>query len=206
MSEDYLNTRVSLDDFRKLIGLPSEPLPAPAHRLPRWFLSIERVTQDPKNNIGIYENIICEEHRSSRKARAYDILVYGGLIGQLIISALLILLAATPSDHHISLAVLSAFNGVATGILALVRGQGLPTRLLEYSDGLRRVRERIEWVERELETGKREVRYSEVVALKELYERIREDEQKNRPGSWTPSGRSIGSSSGGGAASRSSLV
>jgi hypothetical protein len=186
MSEDYLNTAVTLDDFRKLIGLPSERIPPPTHR-PAWWPTLPRPAQDPENNIGIYENIVYEERKSARKSRAYDILVYGGLIGQLIISALLILLAATPSDHHVSLAVLGAFNGVATGILALVRGQGLANRLLEYSDGLRKVREKIEWLEKELEAGKREVRYSEVVALKEMYQRIREDEQKNRPETWTPS-------------------
>ncbi|OCK81427.1 hypothetical protein K432DRAFT_381335 [Lepidopterella palustris CBS 459.81] len=191
MSADYLDIPVSLDDFRKLIGLPSERLPLPTGRLPRWWptaLSTNaRRTEDPENNIGIYENIIYEERRTLRSASFYDILANGSLIAQLIISALLILLAATPNDHHITLAILGAFNGVITGVLSLIRGQGLPNRFLEYADGLRKVRERVEWLEKELEAGKREVRYKEVVDLKEMYERIREDEQKNRPDTWTPS-------------------
>ena len=186
MADDYLNTKVTLDDFRKLIGLPSERLPAPASRLPRWWPA-QQAAEDPENNIGIYENIVYEERRTLRSSRAYDFLVYGGLITQLVVSAMLILLAATPSDHHISLAVLGALNGVITGVLSLIRGQGLPNRLLEYADGLRETRERVEWLERELEAGKREVRYAEVIGLKEMYERIRTDEQKNRPDTWTSS-------------------
>lgn len=187
MADDYLNTRVTLEDFRKLIGLPPDRLPAPASRLPRWWPASRRhAAQDPENNIGIYENIVYEERRTLRSCRAYDFLVYGGLISQLVVSALLILLAATPSDHHVSLAALGALNGVITGVLSLIRGQGLPNRLLEYADGLRKTREKVEWLERELEAGKREVRYSEVVALKEMYEQIRADEQKNRPDTWTP--------------------
>lgn len=94
-----------------------------------------------------------------------------------------------PSNHHVAIAVFGALNGVITGILALVGGQGLPSRLMQYKDGLRGLRERVEWLERELEAGMREVRYREVVGLREAYDGLRGDELVNRPDFWVSFGR-----------------
>ncbi|KAF2120828.1 hypothetical protein BDV96DRAFT_641483 [Lophiotrema nucula] len=182
----YLDSKISLENYRTLLGLPSERDPIPPTHLPRWWPESlrHRPLPDPEANIGIYPNISHQERVTQRKYRFYKGIVYGGLITQLVISALLILLASVPANHHISIAVFGALNGVITGILSLLRGQGLPNRLLQYADGLRGLREKIEWLERELEAGLREARYREVVELRDGYEALRNDEVVNRPDFW----------------------
>jgi hypothetical protein len=132
-----------------------------------------------------------------RRYVLYNTLVHDSLIVQLVVSTLLIMLAALPQEHHIALAVLGAANGVITGVFGLMRGQGLPGRLVQYADGLRKVRETIEWLEKELEAGTRPVSYREIVRLREMYQQIRGDEHQNRPDSWS-SGLSAPASSPGG--------
>ncbi|KAF1953300.1 hypothetical protein CC80DRAFT_144772 [Byssothecium circinans] len=187
----YLDTKISLDHFRNLVGLPSNKnpsLPATPSHLPRWWPASLRPNyhplSDPETNIGIYPNILQQERRATQQYRLYTTTQYGGLIVQLLISALLILLASVPANHHIAIAVFGALNGVVTGILALVGGQGLPQRLVQYRDGLRGLRERIEWLDREIEVGVREVRYREVAGLRDAYEELRGDEVVNRPDFW----------------------
>ncbi|KAF2264538.1 hypothetical protein CC78DRAFT_616700 [Lojkania enalia] len=195
-AEAYLDARISLDNFRTLLGLPSEREPLPPTHLPRWWPESlrHRPLPDPENNIGIYPNIHYQETITARQYNLYRTIIYGGLITQLLLSALLILLASVPSNHHIAIAIFGALNGVITGILALLRGQGLPNRLLQYKDGLRGLRERVEWMERELEAGLREVRYREVAGLREQYETLRNDEVVNRPDFWTSVTSAVGRS------------
>lgn len=190
-STAYLDSKITLENFRTLLGLPSDRTPLPATHLPRWWPESlrHRPLPDPEENIGIYTNILHQERVTSRHYRLYKLVIYGGLIAQLLLSALLILLASVPSNHHIAIAVFGALNGVITGVLALVGGQGLPNRLVQYSDGLRGLRERIEWLERELEAGLREVRYREVVGLRSAYDGLRGDELVNRPDFWSSFGK-----------------
>ncbi|KAF2255551.1 hypothetical protein BU26DRAFT_512523 [Trematosphaeria pertusa] len=188
-SARYLEAPISLESLRTLLGLPSdrERLPPPSH-LPRWWPTSLRPQYhplpDPESNIGIYPNILHQERIAARHYRLFKFVQYGGLITQLLLSALIILLAAVPWNHRVAIAVFGALNGVITGALALIDGQGLPSRLVQYKDGLRELRERVEWLERELEAGMREVRYGEVVALREAYRTMREDESINRPEYW----------------------
>ena len=50
---------------------------------------------------------------------------------------------------------------------------------------MRRAREDIEFTEREFRAGRRLVTHGEVVALKDAYKQLREDESKNRPDIWS---------------------
>lgn len=185
-STAYLDSKITLENFRTLLGLPSERTPIPPTHPPRWWPSQlrQRTHPDPEANIGIYPNIQHQERLTHLYYALYKTVRYGGLITQLLLSALLILLASVPSNHHVAIAVFGALNGVITGILALVGGQGLANRLVQYADGLRGLRERVEWLERELEAGMREVRYKEVVGLREAYDSLRGDELVNRPDFW----------------------
>ena len=97
---------------------------------------------------------------------------------------MLVLLGALPYSHNIAIAILAAFNGVITGILSLIRGQGLLNRLLQYANGLRSVRDDIEWIERELRAGRKVITFIDVAKLRDAYEICREDERKNRPDTW----------------------
>jgi hypothetical protein len=133
----------------------------------------------------VYYSLIQEESWTWKLYYVYDILVYSAMIGQLIIAAVLIILGATAGDHHIAVAVLGAVTGVITGVLSLIKGQGLPNRLLQYADGLRKVRDNIEFTERELRAGAKDVIYDEVVKLRNDYETARDDALRNHPDSWT---------------------
>ncbi|KAJ9654003.1 hypothetical protein H2201_009061 [Coniosporium apollinis] len=189
--------QLTKDDFYILFGVPPadnsgepESLEGKGDRhsskAPRWWRVVKGCkTFDPEHNIGVYQNIRFEEVTSQRRYFLYNFIVYGGLVSQLVISAVLILLGANASNHHIAIAVLGSANGVITGILSLIRGQGLPNRLMQYANGLRKIREQIEWMEKEVRAKRREVSYQEAVELRNLYEQTRADAQRNHPDTWT---------------------
>ncbi|KAF2731192.1 hypothetical protein EJ04DRAFT_514781 [Polyplosphaeria fusca] len=170
----YLDSKISLDNFRTLLGLPTERTPLPSTRLPRWWPESirHRPQPDTEANVGVYPNILAQEHVTTRSHTLHTLLSTSTLFLQLLLSFLLILLASLPSDHHVAIAVF----GAITGVLALLRGRGPPNQLLQYRDGLRALREKIEWLEKELEAGLREVRYREVVELRDNYEALRGEE------------------------------
>ena len=142
-------------------------------------------SSDPEATASIYYTILEEESSTWRSFYLYDWLVYSFFIFQLVISAVLVLLGALPQAHRIAISVLAAVSGLITGILSLIRGQGLPNRLLQYADGLRKVREDIEGTERELRTGGMTVTFADVAKLRDAYEICRDDERKNHPDTWT---------------------
>ncbi|KAF2639791.1 hypothetical protein P280DRAFT_470402 [Massarina eburnea CBS 473.64] len=184
----YLDSKITIESFRNLVGLPD--VSDTPTRLPRWWPNSLRrgYRRRPGPESGIYPNILHEERLATRKHRLYTVTQYGGLVIQFILSAALILLASVPANFNVVIAALGAVNGVVTGLLALIGGQGLPHRLVQYRDGLRGLREQVEWLEREIEVGVREVRYREVVRLRDAYEGLRGDEVVNRPDFWVSFG------------------
>ena len=148
-----------------------------------WFPRRKR--KDYEFDTGVYDSVVREENRTNRLYRLYDTLTYACLFAQLIISAVLIILGAINGDYHIPVAVLGAVTGVITGILSLIRGQGLPQRMMRYADGLRRVKEDIEFKGRELMAGVRTVTYRECVKLRTDFENVKDDAVKNHPDTWT---------------------
>lgn len=171
--------------------------------LPRW---LRRKPHDTEYDTSIYYSVIREQKKTQRLYVLYDILVYVCLMLQLIIAAILIILGAINMDFHIPIAILGAITGIIAGVLSLIRGQGLPNRLMQYADGLRKIRDDIEFTERELRAGMRTVTYQECVDLRNAYENVREDATKNHPDTWTAwtqqSGDSSGSRTGSAAAAK----
>lgn len=166
--------------------------------LPRW---LRRKPDDSEYDTSVYYSIIGEQKTTQRQYVLYDLLVYVCLLLQLIIAAVLIILGAINMNFHIPIAVLGAITGIITGMLSLIRGQGLPNRLMQYADGLRKVRDDIEFTERELMAGMRAVTYHECVDLRNAYENIREDATKNHPDTWTAWTQQSGDNSESGGAS-----
>jgi len=232
-TEQGPDTRVDLDVFRALLGIPpgNKPLPlsnirhvaeafdegrTPTSLKPPIRTSTGKTTiatpfkvksrgpsflprflrhnrDDAEYDTSVYYSLMREESKTNRLYRLYDVLTYVCLIAQLIISAILIVLGAVNGDYHIPVAVLGAVTGLITGVLSLIRGQGLPQRLMRYADGLRQVRENIEFTERELIANVRTVTYGECVRLRTEYENIREDAMKNHPDTWVSSSSTAGS-------------
>lgn len=141
--------------------------------------------KDDELATSIYYSVLRQQKTNHRLYVLYDLLTYACMLLQLIIAAVLIIVGALKGDYHIPVAVLGGVTGVLTGILSLVKGQGFPNRFIQYFDSLRRLREDIEFTERELRAGRRIVTYGEVVRLKDLYELVREDESNNRPDVWS---------------------
>jgi hypothetical protein len=168
------------------LGVPSR---GPSF-LPRF---LRRKPDAHSYETSVYYSLKREETKAKRLYVLYDVVTYVCLIAQLIIAAVLIILGALNADYHIAIATLGAVTGVITGILSMIRGQGLPQRLMRYADALRRVREKIEFTERELVAGVRTVTYGECLQLRTDYENIRDDETKNHPDTWTSWSSSTGS-------------
>jgi SMODS and SLOG-associating 2TM effector domain len=134
----------------------------------------------------VYVSVCNEENKMSTYYHLFDFLVYASLIFQLIISAVLVLLGALNGNYHIPVAVLGSVNGVITGVLSLMRGQGLPKRFVSYRNALRKVREEIEFGERQMRTpgGKVRMKMSAATALQKAWEQAQADFEANRPDTW----------------------
>ncbi|KAF2143508.1 uncharacterized protein K452DRAFT_198651, partial [Aplosporella prunicola CBS 121167] len=126
---------------------------------------------------GIYVRICRDEHRIKWQYRSYNYALYIFLVAQLIVSSILVILGALSHDFHIATAILGAINGTVAGILGLLKGQDLPTKLIKYEYALQSVRREIEWMEREVITGK-VVTFEDVDKLEKRYERVRGDAQR----------------------------
>jgi hypothetical protein len=157
------------------------------HMLPNW---VHKIFDSSGSDTSIYCTILREEHTSQQIYIAYDWAVYGAMFAQLVISAVLIILGALNNNFHITIAVLGAVNGIITGVLSLIKGQGYPVRLVEYMNNLRKVRENIDFMERELMVHARTVTLRQVMQLRSDYEAVRDDELKNNPNVWSASGSS----------------
>ena len=124
----------------------------------------------------------------------YSLLVNLGLIAQMILSSVFIILGALPTTSpgrsNLAIAILGSLNGIVTGGLSIVKGQGKPMRLLKYAEGLLRVRQNIEFAERQLRAGFNTITLGDVFDLRDSYEQVRLDVFKNNPdhGQWSSDG------------------
>ncbi|KAJ9624109.1 hypothetical protein H2203_005558 [Taxawa tesnikishii (nom. ined.)] len=89
---------------------------------------------------GLYGRVRKHMGYIQTKYRIYDVAVYVFLVLQLFLSAIFIILGSlTRVDSHVAIAVLGAVSTVIAGLLALMKGQGLPQRLRQTRDALRNV-------------------------------------------------------------------
>jgi hypothetical protein len=154
---------------------------------PQWYHRWRSGHNDEAPS-SIYYAILQQTKSTRRKFIFYDWIIYGSLILQLMLSAVLIVLGAVPTTFHIPISVVGAVQGVLTGILSILKGQGLPIRLIKYLESLRKVREDIEFCERELRMGIQVVTLQKALDLRAQYEAAREDDTKNNPDIWSPGG------------------
>lgn len=102
----------------------------------------------PAPNVGIYARIVAEEKQARFEFYFAASVINTCYFGQIVVAAALTALGAS-SSSHIAITVLGATNTVIAGILTYLKGQGLPNRLRQYWNGLRKCREFIEEKERE---------------------------------------------------------
>lgn len=143
--------------------------------------------QNPKElalRHGLYGQIHHEMEYVQTKYRIFDIFTYIFLILQLLLSAVFIILGSLRQvDTHIIIAVLGAVSAVIGGLLAVMKGQGLPNRLRQTRDSLKNVVFEAEELYWDVEANKA-VYFKDIIKLREDYLRVMMEARKNHPDTW----------------------
>lgn len=158
--------------FRTLVGIQSANVESEHTRL------------DP--NVGIHKRVV--KTLWERRIQYYSAASFINLclFAQIILGAALTALGAA-SGSHISIAVLASFNTIIAGVMTYLKGQGLPDRLREDANELRRVREYLEQVERQLMAEDAKVLPErEARLIHHMYNEVRKNAEKNYPNSRRP--------------------
>lgn len=113
----------------------------------------------------------------------FDAMIMVLIVMQIMLSAVFIILGSLNIDHHITIAVLGAVGTVIAGMLALVKGQGLPNRLRMERDGLRKVIFEAEELYWDVGAG-RSVTFDEIRKLRTAYLAVLEDARRNHTDTW----------------------
>jgi len=146
----------------------------------------------------LYYSLVREESDQWRLYHIYNVVTYASLVLQLIVASALVIIGAIPSitptsgggdtykSHRIAVAVLGAFTGLLTGIMSLLKGQGLPLRFLQYASRLRQVRDRVEFMERTLRANIQgvSVTHQDVLDIWHEFETVIHERDMNRPDAW----------------------
>jgi hypothetical protein len=106
-----------------------------------------------KSARGLYKEIIDSQTRRSRQYHIVEILFYLALGTQIIIGATLTALGPVSKLHSTAITILGVVNTTTAGVLALLKGQGLPDRLRKDEFEMRKVQDFIEETESRLVVG-----------------------------------------------------
>ena len=144
----------------------------------------------PGPNIGLYKQIVKTEEQRLWQYYACSAFIDGCLMAQIAFAAILTALGASGSPYKV-ITVFGAVNTAIAGILALVKGRGLPARLRKDWVGLRQVRDYIEERERDLEQGVGiEDLPAEIKKVIKMYDDVRNAMENNEPDSYVLQGSS----------------
>lgn len=140
---------------------------------------------------GLYSKIRAHLRYIQTKYRVFDVATYVLLALQLLLSAVFIVLGSLTSvDSHVTIAVLGAVSVVVAGVLALMKGQGLPNRLRQTRDDLMTVvfeAEELYWDV----AADRPVLYRDVRQLREDYMRVLVEARKSHPDAFNSTANKI---------------
>ncbi|KAL9588529.1 MAG: hypothetical protein Q9203_002671 [Teloschistes exilis] len=155
-------------------------------------LSSSAPQQRPGANLGIYARIIKQEQIARYEFYFAASLINTCYFGQIIVAAALTALGAS-SSSHVVITVLGALNTVIAGMLTYLKGQGLPNRLRQYWNSLRKCREFIEEKERQCaaegwgEDGKDGIDIDhEIDIIIKMYHDVRQTAEDNTPDTYLP--------------------
>lgn len=141
---------------------------------------------------GVYRAVVRAQGRKRVRHVLLDGLLYGSHLAQVVVGAVLTALGPEAGRHAVLITVLGAVNTVVAGVLALVKGQGLPERLKKDEVEFRKLRDWIEETDALLAAGvvgrhRREVGYLVELAFKK-YNAVKAGEENNRPESYVQQG------------------
>jgi hypothetical protein len=172
-----LKTTPTLDDLEKFqIGVGINPL----SRDPNYSSFFRSAPHQ-----GIYSEIMSGCKWRNIEYYFYSILISTCFLLQIVIAATLTALGASSSSHEI-ITIFGATNTALAGILAIMKGQGLPDRVRKDREELRKVRDYIEVMEKSLKAGlnfeapNTAVEKGLITAI-EMYEKALVTAENNRP-------------------------
>jgi hypothetical protein len=167
----------NLTKFRKAIGINVD----------------ETGTQDPesarKGARGLYAQIIRIQTSKNRQYYFVEWLYYLAIGAQILIGATLASLGPLSRLHPIAITILGIVNTTTAGVLALLKGQGLPDRLRKDEYQMRKVQDFIEETDIRLAVMPRDTFTTEeldqaVQQIFENYNTARDTSEMNRPSSY----------------------
>ncbi|KAK3398266.1 hypothetical protein B0T20DRAFT_479032 [Sordaria brevicollis] len=137
-----------------------------------------------KRAVGMYAATMKAQREKRVKHALIDFLLYASHLAQILIGATLTAFGPSAGKHAILITVLGAINTVIAGVLALIKGQGLPERLRHDQSEFRKLQDWIEQTEALLAVGvigrnRKEVGLLVQVAFKK-YNAVRQSEENNR--------------------------
>ncbi|KAK4690153.1 hypothetical protein P7C71_g6569, partial [Lecanoromycetidae sp. Uapishka_2] len=161
-----------LSRFRELVGIHNVNEVGP------------HTTSRPARNIGIYNRVTTEERTAKYQYYLTAFLINACLLLQVTFASALTALGAG-NGSHTQITALGAANTVIAAILTFTKGQGLPNKLRQYQQTLRKVREYIEQRERDFAQLDCKLDLDhELKIIKELYEEARQNDENNDPSSY----------------------
>ncbi|TVY51530.1 hypothetical protein LCER1_G004512 [Lachnellula cervina] len=139
---------------------------------------------------GLYKEVIDLQRWRSRQYKLVEAVYIIALGTQILIGATLASLGPLSTLHNMAITVLGVVNAATAGVLALLKGQGLPDRLRKDEYEMKKVQDFIEEteirlvIEGEEEFTKQEL--EEVVAqVLEKYNTARDTAMMNKPSSYS---------------------
>lgn len=159
--------------------------------------------QGRKAAVGIYRAVLHEEAKKKKQHRIVSVLIYLCYFTQIVLGAVLTALGPAAARHALTITILGAVNTVIAGVLALMKGKGLPERLRKDELEFRKLQDWIEETESLLAVGiigrdRKEVGVLVEVAFKK-YNAVKASEENNRPDNYVrqmPEGNSRPDSAG----------
>ncbi|KAK3390787.1 hypothetical protein B0H63DRAFT_123303 [Podospora didyma] len=135
--------------------------------------------------MGMYASTLRAQSRKNIMYLILTTLIYTSHFSQIIVGAAMTALGPTAGEHTFLITVLGAVNTIVAGLLALVKGQGLPERLRKDQAEFRKLQDWIEQTEALLAVGvigrdRKEVGYLVQVAFKK-YNAAKASEENNVP-------------------------
>jgi len=178
-----------------LFRLLSRPRYVRQWRRPKAFTG---ANEEEEYATSLYYSLVREESDQWRLYHIYNTITYASLVLQLVIASALVIVGAIPSitptsgggdtykAHRIAVSVLGAATGLLTGVMSLLKGQGLPIRFLQYASRLRQVRDKIEFMERTLRANIQGVvvTHQDVLDIWHEFENVIHERDMNRPDAW----------------------
>lgn len=168
--------------FRRAVGINSDL--APKSKRPG------AAEQGLKEPTGMYRSVITEKDKRKRQYFLMSWVLNFVHFAQVVIGATLTALGPNASRYTVAITILGATNTVIAGVLALLKGSGLPERLHKDAAEFRRLQEWIEETEALLATGingrdRREIGVLVQSAFRK-YNSARMSEENNRPDNYVP--------------------